>query len=257
MTRDEYIEANWQRFAEPADALPEPQRFAEARRERARTRAGQRWDATRTPSAIVSQWALRRMLSAFLGPLLLGRGSPAERLLWAVALELDEQLPPTKTGEMACRVCSGWGEVIVELDQTICSPDFFRRARIRGATERIRRSPRIRTADHPSSLETRMVVDPCACEHKRKRPHTVQLHRIVEAIAAMRSPRVDDWPEQWLVDIDRREAAGDRSPKAVWWAQFFAWTRGGTVDEQALADALEQLVAARQRAAEEQRRAKC
>ena len=72
----------------------------------------------------------------------------------------------------------------------------------------------------------------------------------------MRSPRVDDWPEQWLVDIDRREATGDRSPLAVWWAQFFAWTRGGVVDEQVLADALGQLVEARQRAAEEQRRAR-
>jgi len=48
MTRDEYIEANWQRFVDPADALPEPQRFAEARRNRARIKAGQRWDVRLT-----------------------------------------------------------------------------------------------------------------------------------------------------------------------------------------------------------------
>lgn len=45
MTRDEYIETNWQRFVDPADALPEPQRLAGARRNRARIKAGQRWDA--------------------------------------------------------------------------------------------------------------------------------------------------------------------------------------------------------------------
>jgi len=252
MTRDEYIEANWRRFVEPADAHPEPQRFAESRRVRARARAGMRWDESRQPRAIVCQWALRRMLSTFFGPFLLGRGSTDEMLLWAVALELDEQLPATQTGEMVCRVCSGWGEVIVDIDiGTFIDPAFMTRCRKRGtiSIDGSSKIPGLRMAApnlrESADRRVRIVVQRCVCEHKRKRPHTVQLHRIVEIIAAMRSPRVDDWPAQWLVDIDRREAAGDRSPLEVWWAQFYAWTRGGMVDEQALADALEELARSR------------
>jgi hypothetical protein len=192
-------------------------------------------------------------------------------LLHAIASEIDNRGATLVPDARVCRACGGRGETIVALDQgrfidPAWTMDCIRRGWGRAILYSDNR-PRPARAVVPGSVvfQTAMVVLPCKCETvpsiiasmtigaatlrhngridltedvsveaiSRTRRDTVSLAWLVAYLADQRTPAFE-WPAQWLVDMDLREDNGDRSWQAVWWAQFYAWTRGVALDEERL-----------------------
>jgi hypothetical protein len=197
------------------------------------------------------------------------RDTPGGLLLYAIAAEIDKRQATVVPGARVCRACGGRGETIVALDQgRFVDPSFINECRRNGWIGRIRESPGAVWAEygHTGNVpRARIVVTPCVCtgaavpamrigirvmvSHDGSegaevtrlgtRPDTVSLAWLVAYLAEQRTPAFE-WPAQWLVDMDLREANGDTSWVAVWWAQFYAWTRGVALDEARLQWALDQ-----------------
>jgi hypothetical protein len=183
--------------------------------------------------------------------------TPGAWLLHAIAAEIDNRGATLVPDARVCRACGGRGETIVALDQgRFIDPAFMAACRRNGwggtgARQHVRvGADRYRRIQESADQTTRIVVLPCDCEPSvdsrlfglvdtNKRPDTVSLAWLVAWLADQRTPAFE-WPAQWLVDMDMREAKGDRSWQAVWWAQFYAWTRGVALDEERLRWALDQ-----------------
>jgi hypothetical protein len=192
-------------------------------------------------------------------------GTPGVWLLHAIAAEVDKREATVVPGAKVCRGCGCRGETIVALDQgrfvdPAWTMDCIRRGWGRSILYSDNR-PRPTRAVAPCGavFQTAVVVLPCSCRtgvllvtlvagpgpegaeviRLGTRPDTVSLAWLVAYLAEQRTPAFE-WPAQWLVDMDQREANGDRSWVAVWWAQFYAWTRGVALDDERLRWALDQ-----------------
>lgn len=203
-----------------------------------------RWQTERKGA----HWRVRRYVYDRVGIL---EAVPAVAMLWALALELDED-EATRTGEQVCRECSGRGERIVALDQgEIMDPRFFNSCRRNGwqfeESKRDRTVVRMRVrhgnprplGDHarfgPADTSyaenvfvprTRIVVRPCICA-----PDPSWRVTEFEPLAEFKpQSRPETVSLEWLVR--RLAAAGDfRAELASWpeqWqAQLDAWQATG------------------------------
>lgn len=157
------------------------------------------------------------------------RASASILLLWALALEIDERAA-TRTGAKVCCACGGRGEVIVALDHgPFVDPAFIFRCRARNWLHRIVESGTTSAAARYGSPEgiadhTRIVVDPCECWGPT-RPATVSLSDVVRDLASLPRPRFE-WPHEWLVAFDKREAETD-DWVARWWVALREWSCAG------------------------------
>lgn len=171
------------------------------------------------------RWVLRRVsgVADILDQIL--ASSLAVALLWAVATELDREAP-THTGEAGCLLCAG---LLSPFSGWMCT-------RLVDARQASLRFP----VSRPGPREVIQLTH-CGCDQ-------VRLAELVATVAAMRSPILgDDWPPQWRVEFDQREADGDTSPRAVWWRAFADWiVAGKEPDESGLADLLADAMERRQ-----------
>jgi hypothetical protein len=160
-------------------------------------------------------------------------------LLWRVADEIDRRQATIVPGSRPCRACGGrgtfaeWGQQEVGFllpDATGLPRSLADRETIIG---REIRWDRVLVCDCVFPFSSPDIRPECPT-----RPDTVSLAWLVGFLAELPKPAFD-WPAQWLVDLDWREAQGDDSWQAVWWAEFMAWTRGAAIDVDRLQRALD------------------
>ncbi len=168
------------------------------------------------------------------------KAPPSIVLLYAIALELDER-EATVAGEV-CRACGDRGEVIVGwyphgtaragwlasvfADVLEAVDDWANEC-----TSPLSVGPPPVEGMHATydAHEDRLILTcPCPCDGP-KRPHTVQLHRLVADLAACSRPRFQ-WPDEWLVRLDMR-LDGNIDWIGRWWVAFCEWTVAGKVPD--------------------------
>lgn len=191
-----------------------------------------RWQTEREGS----HWRVRQDVYDRVGIL---EAPPAIVLLWALAVELDEDAA-TFTGERLCRDCGGRRQLIEDLDVgSVPSPAFVRRctwrgfAKIREWKAREKR-PLVRmhrvdgvTVNRPVQ-DTRIVLGRCHCTAPT-RPETVSLEWLVRRLAAVGDFRavIAGWPAAWQAQLDSWQATGETHWRAQWWFAFAEWAHAG------------------------------